>query len=353
LPEKAKLGFVGCGFMGQCVHLPSFHKVKNAEIVAVSDLRPKLAKAVAERWGIKKVYPSHLEMIEDKEIDAVVEVTNKSVHAPIAIDALECGKHVFTEKPMATSSEDAKKMVLTARKHGLKLMVGYMKRYDTGVLRAKEAFTELSDSDQVTFARSHVFGGDWICGVTAEIMIDTAEPLPKINSRRPSFSTERYVNIMDSLFEQIHDVNLPRYFLGDPAAVDSSMLWPGGFVSLLDYGEFPLVLETGSITADFWEEQLIIYFRNGWIDLRPAPPLLRNTPAEVQVYLAGRAQREERLHGMWSWAFERQAQHFIDCIVEDKEPISNGADSYKDIVIVESIIRAASEGRRIEIRSMV
>ncbi|NIM45913.1 MAG: Gfo/Idh/MocA family oxidoreductase, partial [Nitrososphaeria archaeon] len=111
--EKVRLGFVGCGFMGQCVHLPSFRRVRNAEIVAITDLRPKLAKAVANEWKIGKVYPSHIEMVEDKEIDAVVEITNKFVHAPIAIDALKSGKHVFTEKPIATTSKDASAMVET------------------------------------------------------------------------------------------------------------------------------------------------------------------------------------------------------------------------------------------------
>ena len=72
MPEKVKLGFIGCGFMGQCVHLPSFQKVKNAEIVAIGALRTKLARAVA-----------------DDEIDAIVQITNTFVHKPIAIDALK------------------------------------------------------------------------------------------------------------------------------------------------------------------------------------------------------------------------------------------------------------------------
>ena len=112
MPGKVKLGFVGCGFMGQCVHLPSFQRAKNAEIVAITDLRPRLAKTVADRWKIGKVYPSHQEMVEDEEIDAIVEITNKSTHAKTAINALKAGKHVFTEKPIATNAKDAREMVL-------------------------------------------------------------------------------------------------------------------------------------------------------------------------------------------------------------------------------------------------
>lgn len=352
MPEKVKLGFLGCGFMGQCVHLPSFQKVKNAQVVAIGDLRTKLARAVADRWKIKKVYSSHLEMIEDDEIDAIVEITNTFVHKPIAIDALKSRKHVFTEKPMATNSKDAEEMVRTADKHNLKLMVGYMKRCDTGVLKAMEVFEEFAQDDKVTYARSHLFGGDWICGSTAEHMIRTEEEYPEIepNARTkfPDFLPEKFTKVMGLLLNQIHDINLPRFFLGEPVAAHPLVIWPGGFATFLDYEDYLLILEMGSITADFWEEQLMIYFKNGWIDLRPPPPLLRNTPAKVQIYRAGETQRDESPHGIWSWAFERQAQHFVDCIIADEEPVSSGADSYRDIAIIESILKATIEGRKKE-----
>lgn len=346
MTTKVRIGFIGCGFMGQCVHLPSFKRLRNAEVNAICDVRLKLAKAVAERWRIKKVYSSHLDLIEDKEIDAVVEITNKFVHASVAIDALKAGKDVFTEKPMATTSCDALEMVKAAEKHDQKLMVGYMKRYDLGVLKAKEAFQNLAENDKVIYARAHMFGGDWICGPPAEKRIETDEPYSKISARFPEFLPKACENLMDNLLEQIHDINLPRFFLGDPSEVTFSRSWPEGFISVLNYdGEYPLILEMNSISADFWDERLIIYFKNGWIDLRPPPPLLRNVSAKVHVYRAGKIQRDEFLHGGWAWSFERQAQHFVDCIIEDKEPLSNGLDSYKDIVIVEDILKAMLNGK--------
>ncbi|RJS94198.1 gfo/Idh/MocA family oxidoreductase [Candidatus Bathyarchaeota archaeon] len=345
MAAKVRIGFIGCGFMGQCVHLPSFMRLKNAEVNAICDVRLKLAKKVAERWRIKKVYSSYLDLIEDKEIDAVVEITNKFIHAPIAIDALKAGKDVFTEKPMATTSRDALEMVKTAEKHSRVLMVGYMKRFDPGVLKAKEEFCNLSENDEIIYARSRMFGGDWICGSPAEKMIETDEPYPKIPARFPDFLPKAYENTMNNLLEQIHDINLPRFFLGDPFEVTFSRDWSGGFISILNYGSFPLVLEMGSISADFWDEEFTVYFKNGWLDLRPPPPLLRNVPAKVHVYRAGKVQRDEFPHGGRAWSFERQAQHFVECVIEDKEPLSNGLDSYKDVVIVENILRSVVDGK--------
>jgi len=350
MPEKVRLGFIGCGFMGQCVHLPSFKKVKNAEIIAISDLRPKLAKAVAERWKIRKVYPSHLEMIEDKEIDAIVEITNKFLHTRIAVDALKAGKHVFTEKPIATTSKDALEMVRAAEKKDLKLMVGYMKRYDTGVLKAKEAYEEFISHDKVTWARSHIFGGGRASDTPAEQMITTDEKNPEIEPRYPDFLPKNLTTVMNDLLEVlVHYINLPRYFLGDPAAVDSFKFWPSGSMAVLNYGDYPLITEFFRISSDFWDEQTQLYFKDGWIKMRPPPLLMRNMAAKVDIYRAGETQRDEFPHGSASYGFEREAQHFIDCIVDDKEPISSGADSYKDIVIIESMLKALIENKRIEI----
>jgi len=340
MTRKVRIGFIGCGFMGQCVHLPSFQRLKNAEVVAICDLRFKLAKAVAERWRIKKVYSSHLDLIEDDEVDAIVEITNKFVHASIAIDALKAGKDVFTEKPMATTSRDALEMVKTAEKHDQKLMVGYMKRYDSGVLKAKEAFHSFAENDEITYARSHLFGGDWICGLPAEEKIEPEEPYPEIEAKFPKFLPKAYENLMNNLLEQIHDINLPRFFLGDPTEVTFSQSWSGGLISILNYMEYPLLFEMNWVSADFWDEQLLICFKNGWIDLKLPPPLLRNVPARVHVYRAGKIRRDEFPHGAWAWSFERQAQHFVECILGDKEPVSNGLDSYKDVVIVEDILKA-------------
>jgi len=63
---KERIGFIGCGFMGQCVHLPSFKRLENVEVNAICDVRLKLTRAVAERWKIKKVYSSHLDLIEEE-----------------------------------------------------------------------------------------------------------------------------------------------------------------------------------------------------------------------------------------------------------------------------------------------
>ena len=140
----------------------------------------------AERYRIPKVYETHEELCADPSIDAVVEITSDDMHAPIAIDVMNAGKHVYLEKPMATNLPDARTMVDTADRNVVKLMIGYMKRYDPGIELAKSIIDKVRVSGElgdITHMRVHCFGGDWICNVGKPITTD--EPYMPVKPRPP------------------------------------------------------------------------------------------------------------------------------------------------------------------------
>ena len=343
--RKVKLGFVGCGFMGQLAHLVNFLESDKCEVVALAELREKLGRKVAERYRIPKLYKSHRELAQDKDIEAVVEITSDGLHAPIAIDLMNAGKHVFTEKPMATCLTDARRMVEAAEKNNVKLMVGYMKRFDPGVQKAKELVDEFRSSGElgeITFVRAHCFGGDWVCNIgkpisTEESGPETPTPLPEWLPKEMERSFVGYNNVY------CHNINLLRFLLGDIKGVKYAELggktWRSGRIVILDFGDFISSLETGSISANFWDEEIKIYFEDGWMEILTPPPLLRNVPARVEVYKAGRTQEVIHPYSPWDWSFRRASEHFLDCILEDREPISSGKDSLEDIRIMEEIFK--------------
>jgi len=92
---KVRLALVGCGFMGQAVHLPNFLKARGCEVVAVCELREKLGRAVAERYRIPRYYRSHRDLMDASDIDAAAVITADDLHAPITVDLLSSGKHVL------------------------------------------------------------------------------------------------------------------------------------------------------------------------------------------------------------------------------------------------------------------
>ena len=82
--DKVRLGFIGCGPMGQLVHLPVLANLNQCDVVALAELRPELGRRVARKYNIPKLYRSHEELAEDPDVDAVVAITGDDSHAPIA-----------------------------------------------------------------------------------------------------------------------------------------------------------------------------------------------------------------------------------------------------------------------------
>jgi predicted dehydrogenase len=160
-----RFGYVGCGFMAQKVHLPNFSSIPGCELLALAEVRAGLRDRVAARYGIPRRYASHEELARDPEIEAVGVSAGYALQGQMARDLLRAGKHVFMEKPMAVTVKDAEAILAASREGGGRLMVAYMKRYDTGNEAAKAAidrFRENGELGALTFARNHGFCGDWI-----------------------------------------------------------------------------------------------------------------------------------------------------------------------------------------------
>lgn len=128
--EKLRVGIIGCGGIANGKHMPSLRAVKECEMVAFCDLIEEKAAAAAKEYGTPdaKVYTDYKKLLEDKSIDVVHVCTPNRSHSFITVDALDAGKHVMCEKPMAINSAEAKKMLDAAERSGKKLTIGYQNR---------------------------------------------------------------------------------------------------------------------------------------------------------------------------------------------------------------------------------
>src|SRR5699024_7304894 len=105
----------------------------NAELVALCDIDAGRVRMMGEKYGVKRLFTDEAEMFREMpEIDAVSVCAWNSAHAPCAIAALEAGKHVLCEKPMALSAAQAVEMEEAAKKAGKLLMVGFVRRFEKG-----------------------------------------------------------------------------------------------------------------------------------------------------------------------------------------------------------------------------
>jgi predicted dehydrogenase len=353
--HKIRFGYVGAGFMAQSVHIPNFHSIPGCELLALAERRPELGQKVQARFGIPRLYGDHYALLADAEIEAIGVSADYMIQGQIARDALLAGKHVFMEKPMAISLEQADAILDAARQSGKRLMVGYMKRYDAGneLVKSKiDAFRASGEMGPVTLARNHGFCGNWIAGLDAQIET-TDEAKPRVPAVGPAWLPAEYLDAYLGYLQQYtHNINLLRWFLdaGDDVTVRAVDLDEDGFtgVVVFDAGGTRAVLESGQVSHYRWDEHTQIYFRDGWIKTWAPPLLLKQVPAEVEIYTAGRTQTFSRVipQPVWSWSYKREAEHFIHGLQSDEPFRSSGQDTRTDVRLFEEIWRIHLEQRK-------
>ena len=137
---KVKIAIIGCGGIANGKHMPSLSKLDNVEMVAFCDIIEEKAQEAAKKYGdgTARVYTDYKELLKDESIDVVHVLTPNRSHSFITVDALEAGKHVMCEKPMAINSAEAKKMLDAAKRTGKKLTIGYNNRQRADSLYLKQ-----------------------------------------------------------------------------------------------------------------------------------------------------------------------------------------------------------------------
>lgn len=153
-----RVGIIGCGKIAQTRHIPEYIANPYSEIAGYYDFNMARAQELADKFG-GKAYSSVEEMLGDGDVDAVSVCTSNDTHASITIAALEAGKHVLCEKPMATNLEDCEKMVEAAEKSGKYLMIGMNQRLAKAHVKAKELIQKGEIGRIVSFKSTFGHGG--------------------------------------------------------------------------------------------------------------------------------------------------------------------------------------------------
>ncbi|HBM80255.1 MAG: Gfo/Idh/MocA family oxidoreductase [Clostridiales bacterium] len=151
-----KIGIIGCGGIANGKHMPSLSKLPYVKMVAFCDLIEERAVEAAKKYGTSdaKVYTDYKELLKDPNIEVVHVCTPNRSHSMITVDALEAGKHVMCEKPMAKDVKGAEAMVEAAKRTGKKLTIGYQNRF-----RADSQYLynvcRRGDLGEIYFAKAH------------------------------------------------------------------------------------------------------------------------------------------------------------------------------------------------------
>jgi len=148
-----RIGLVGVGAAAQVNHIPALRKIEDLELVALCDRDPEKVARVAQKFQIPRSYTRFEELLSDDEVHAIDICTPNFLHAPMAMAALEAGKHVLCERPLARSAEEAGAMVKAAKKNDRMLMCAVQHRFreDAQLLRK---FVQNGDLGDIFLAKA-------------------------------------------------------------------------------------------------------------------------------------------------------------------------------------------------------
>ena len=139
---ELRIGVIGCGRWANWAHLPGWTRDERCRVVAVCDSDPDLAQAAADKFGVGEAVSDHRRVIERDDVDVIDVVTGDEEHFMLTMAALEAGKHVLCEKPVAHDYRDTLRARDLAASKGLGTKVGFTFRYSPAVRYMKELINE-------------------------------------------------------------------------------------------------------------------------------------------------------------------------------------------------------------------
>ena len=337
MSKKVKLGFLGCGYMGQLAHLTNYMQLDNCEVIAVCDVRAKQAELVAKRYGIPSVHTDYHEMLKCKDIDAIVASQPFPNHVNLVCDVLNAGKHLLTEKPLCIFPENGKKLAEAAAKNNKIHMVAYHKRSDPAIEYAMSlinSWRQTGEMGKMTYIRLSMPPGDWIGG--ADNPVNSGEKHEKYTPEAniPGIDQNTRERLVSFVNYYIHQVNLMRFLFGEDYELTYTEK-SGVLLAAQSVSGVPGILEMAPYsTKNDWQEHALICFEKGWIRVDMLAPLASQQPGTVTYFTNADPVGEYRTPVLPPVsAMRNQAKNFVEAVAGIKKAPCESAEAVKDLEI--------------------
>eukprot|EP00188_Purpureofilum_apyrenoidigerum_P003013 Plantae.Rhodophyta-Purpureofilum_apyrenoidigerum.ctg30583.p1 GENE.Plantae.Rhodophyta-Purpureofilum_apyrenoidigerum.ctg30583~~Plantae.Rhodophyta-Purpureofilum_apyrenoidigerum.ctg30583.p1 ORF type:complete len:425 (+),score=77.96 Plantae.Rhodophyta-Purpureofilum_apyrenoidigerum.ctg30583:57-1277(+) len=331
--SKLNIGIIGAGRIGQ-VHAENISlSIKNANLVGVASGTRKLAEMCSLEHGCQPYYDYH-ELLDNPNVDAVCICSASNQHTKQIIEAAAAGKHIFCEKPIDTDLRVIDEALVAVKKAGVKLQVGFNRRFDRNYSRAKLAVTKGE------IGHPHII---------------------HITSRDPSPPPLEYVKNSGGIWLDcsIHDFDMARFLIGD----DVEEVYALGAVNL-----DPSIKEFGDIDTSL----VSLKFKNGVIGTidnsrkavygydqrcevfgsKGSVSINNNYPNSAVLSTADKIQRDLPLHffmDRYTDSFVTELQEFVDCVLNDEDVPVTGWDGRAPVVIALAAKKSYYEQRPIKL----
>ncbi len=347
IPPSKKVGYciVGLGHLSLQEILPAFGQAKFAKPVALVSGDAGKAKKVAAQYGIdpKNIYSYETfdQIAANKEIEAVYIVLPNSMHEEFVIRAAKAGKDILCEKPMATSSVSAQRMIDACKAAGKKLMIAYRIQYEPknnlikewvrnetfGKVKIIESFHGQNQGDPGQWRQKKTLAG--------------GGPLPDVG---------------------IYNINTTRFLLGtEPQWVSASLIQPKDDPRFKEVEEslmfqmgFPgNVIAYGGCSYGVHKSARYrcLTDKGAWFGMDPA---FGYTGLQIELSQArGENEYKQQVMVADKQQFDTELDHFAECILHNTNPNTSGAEGLKDMIIIEALYQSAASGKAVTINALL
>jgi myo-inositol 2-dehydrogenase/D-chiro-inositol 1-dehydrogenase len=332
--QKIRFGVLGVGRIGK-IHTSNLaSRIPGVRVGAIADVFPAELAAAAEKFDIRNAYPSYLQVLEMPEIDAVVICTPTNTHYQMILDAAAAGKHIFCEKPIDLSLEKILRINQTVEHCGVRLMVGFNRRFDPNFLKVRDT------------VRSGKIGEPQILRIT---------------SRDPAPPPETYIRASGGLFLDmtIHDFDMARYLVGSEVTevyAKAGVLVDPVFAKAGDWDTALVTLsfENGAIGAIDnsrkavygYDQRVEVFGSGGMITVSNRTP-------DNHIYIDGDGVHSSKPQHFfldrYAESYVIELQSFVDAVLKNRTPPVTGRDGLAPILIGLAAKKSLLEGRPVKV----
>lgn len=353
---KIRIGIIGCGGIANNKHMPSLAQLDNVEMVAFCDLELDKAEKASKIYGTEKAlcFTEYKDLIA-LDLDAVHVCTPNNSHSEISVAALNAGKHVMCEKPMAKTSKGAKAMVEAAKASGKILTIGYQNRFRVDSMYLKRA-SENGDFGEVYFAKAHALRRRAVptWGVFLKEEEQGGGPLIDIGTHALDLTLwcmDNYepLKVTGSVYHKLRYLEEPGNAFGDwdpeEFSVEDSAF---GFITMKNGATIILESSWALNTLDGGEAQTTLCGTKAGADMKDG---LRINGVEYnKLYVkkpALDAAGVDFFEGDGNSPALLEAKSFIDNIVNGTKPVVKPEQAYIVTQILEAIYESARTGKEV------
>ena len=351
--KKLKIAVIGVGNISEC-HILAYLANPNVELYAFCDIDPVRLSEKGKLYGVSRLYTSEEEMLRAlPELDAVSVCVWNSAHASCTIMALDAGKNVLCEKPMATSAAEAKQMLEAAKRNGKHLQIGFVCRFgrDCAVVvdfRNQGFFGELYYA-KATYLRRNGNPGGWFSDKSRSAggpLIDLGVHV--IDLTRYLMGNPLPVSVYGATFQKL--LNRPGIkdsvdYVASGASVDGICDVEDLATALVRYDNGAVLEIETSYSLNLREDRYTqeLFGTKGGVKMSPDLEFYTDVNGYMSnITLANAEQYTDESH-----MFEDEINHFVDCILNGTPCRASAEDGVQIMRILDAIYESAKTGHEI------